>query len=64
MSALGIGIVCHAMMKVGSLATLEIHSTNGEPVILRAEVRWCDPYGIGWYLIGWKFIGMGSRPVT
>lgn len=62
MSAQGIGVVCDVMIKAGSIATLEIHSTLGDPAILRSEVRWCDPYGIGWFLIGWKFIAVSSRP--
>ena len=64
MSAQGIGIICNVPMGVGSLATLEIHSTQGASVILRSEVRWCDPYGKGWYLVGWKFIAMASRPMA
>lgn len=64
MSAQGIGIICSVPMGVGSLATLEIHSTQGASVILRSEVRWCDPYGKGWYLVGWKFIAIASRPMA
>ena len=64
MSAQGIGMICNVMMSIGSLATLEIHSTQGAPVILRSEVRWCVPYGTGWFLVGWKFIGIASRPVV
>ena len=64
MSAQGIGMICNVTMNIGSLATLEIHSTHGAPVILRSEVRWCVPYGTGWFLVGWKFIGIASRPVV
>ena len=63
-SSQGIGVVCDFMMKAGSFASLEIHSTTGDRVILRSEVRWCDPYGAGWYLIGWKFIAAGDRPLV
>lgn len=63
-SAQGIGIVCEIIMKTGSLATLEIHSTKGDPVLLRSEVRWCDPYGQGWFLIGWKFIAAGAPSIA
>lgn len=63
-SALGIGIVCDTTVNIGSLATLEIHSTKGAPVFLRSEVRWCDSYGPGWYLVGWKFIAIGTRPMA
>ena len=64
LSVQGIGVVCDVMIKAGSVATLEIHSTLGAPVLLRSEARWCDPNGTGWFLIGWKFIAVGSRPLT
>ena len=60
-SAQGIGIVCETSISVGSLITLEIHSTKGAPVVLRSEVRWCDAFGKGWFLLGFKFIGVGVR---
>jgi hypothetical protein len=64
MSAQGIGIICNTTMTVGSLAILEIHSTQGAPLVVRSEVRWCDPYGKGWFLVGWKFIALASRPMA
>ncbi len=63
-SAQGIGIVCDFNIETGSLATLEIHSVHGGPAILRSEVRWCDSYGKGWFLTGWKFISGGTRPMA
>ncbi len=62
-SAHGIGIICNVALSVGSFATLEIHSTQGAPVNVKSEVRWCDPYGKGWFLVGWKFIAIASSPV-
>jgi hypothetical protein len=64
LSAMGIGIISDASFPSGAIATLEIHSTISESVILRAEVRWCDGYGKGWYLLGWKFLSIGSLPQT
>ena len=64
LSAQGIGIICNVMMGIGSLAILEVHSTQGMPVILTSEVRWCDPYGKGWFLVGWKFIAIALRPMV
>ena len=60
-SAQGIGIISDVSWQPGSMATLEIHSTSGEPIILRSEVRWCDEYGKGWFIVGWKFIGVAAR---
>ncbi len=63
LSAQGIGIITDVSFQNNSLATLEIHSVTGGPVLLRAEVRWSDTYGKGWFLVGWKFIGVGMRPI-
>lgn len=62
LSSQGIGIISEVSFQPKSIATLEIHSTLGDPVVLRAEVRWCDQYGKGWHLVGWKFIGVSARP--
>jgi hypothetical protein len=62
LSAQGIGTVCDTTIQTGSMAILEIHSIADEPVILKSEVRWCDPYGKGWFLVGWKFVAVGTRP--
>jgi hypothetical protein len=62
LSSQGIGIISAVSLQQGTLATLEIHSTQGDPVFLRCEVRWCDSYGKGWFVVGWKFIGVASRP--
>ncbi len=64
LSAQGIGIISNVVWPTGTIAELEIHSTTGDPVILRCEARWCDPYGKGWFVVGWKFIGVASRPVS
>lgn len=64
LSSQGIGIITDVTFPPHSIATLEIHSMQGAPVVLRGEVRWCDPYGKDWYLVGWKFIGVGTRPVA
>jgi len=64
LSAQGIGVVCETSVQTGSLAMLEIHSLQGAAVILKSEVRWCDQYGQDWFLVGWKFIALGSRPMV
>ena len=63
-STQGIGVICSVSIAVGSLATLEIHSIRGEPVMLKSEVRWCDQYGTGWFIVGWKFTGIAVRPMV
>ena len=63
LSSQGIGVITENSFQPGSLATLEIHSMNGDPVLLRSEARWSDAYGKGWFLVGWKFIAIGTRPI-
>lgn len=52
----GIGIIVAQEFETGSMALLSIHSTQHTPVTLKCEVRWCDRFGAGWFLTGWKFI--------
>ncbi len=56
LSNMGIGLICDREWDVGTVATLEIHSISGRPVRVRSDVRWSDPFGRGWYLIGWRFL--------
>ncbi|MEZ6125986.1 MAG: PilZ domain-containing protein [Planctomycetaceae bacterium] len=52
----GIGVITEFPLSEGTVATLSIHSTQGQPANLKCEVRWCDEFGKGWYLTGWKFL--------
>ncbi len=56
LSRAGIGIVSDTNWTVGRIAELEIHRLQNRPVRFKAEVRWCEPYGPGWYLTGWHFL--------
>lgn len=53
----GIGVIGKTEWRDSSIATLVIHSLDGRNVTVKAEVRWCKPYGNGWYLTGWSFLG-------
>ena len=55
-TARGIGILMRAEMKPSSRATLIIHGVKSVDVAVEAEVRWCEPFGKGWYLTGWRFV--------
>lgn len=64
LSTLGMGVVVDRPFDIGSIAVLKIHSTISQPVYFRSEVRWCDPYGKGWHLIGWKFLSVAAPPAA
>lgn len=61
-SNLGIGIITPQEFDVGIHAVLRIHSVSSYPVFVRSEVRWCDRFGKGWFLTGWKFIASTNPP--
>jgi hypothetical protein len=52
----GVSVILNEPISTGTIATLQIHSLYGPPLELRAEVRWCDPFGEGWYSSGWYFL--------
>jgi len=52
----GISVVCDTPWPVSTIAALTIHSLEGKHVKVKAEVRWCNPYGEGWYNVGWVFL--------
>lgn len=54
----GMGIIVDRPFKMGTIATVAIHSTHHTPVTLKCEVRWCDKFGAGWFLTGWKFVSV------
>ncbi|MEP3479306.1 MAG: PilZ domain-containing protein [Fuerstiella sp.] len=58
LSKQGIGIIVDQELSVGTIACLSIHSLTSQPVNLKCELRWIDPYGKGWWILGWKFLSI------
>jgi hypothetical protein len=56
LSQVGIGLISPEVFQPKSVATLKIHSLFHKEVIVSAEVRWCEPFGDGWYVSGWSFL--------
>jgi hypothetical protein len=54
-SSLGIGVICPVPWEPPTFAILDIHSLNGRDATFKAESRWCEDYGDGWYVIGFIF---------
>ena len=52
----GISVVTSEPLTPGTRALLQIHSTFGQPLEVRAQVRWCDSFGAGWFSSGWFFL--------
>jgi len=55
-SACGIGLIMRLAPPNGTAAKLSIQRMHGDAAQVRAELRWCEPFGDGWYLTGWKFL--------
>lgn len=58
LSKQGVGVIVDRELLIGTIATLSIHSLSSRPVHLKCELRWLDPFGKGWWLSGWKFLGI------
>ena len=55
-STQGIGIIEQIERAAGTIAELDIHSVLGPNITVRAEVRWSEAFGDGWFVNGWAFI--------
>ena len=55
-SARGIAVISRVQPQPKAIATLKIHRLQGTEVAVRAEARWSEPYGDGWYSTGWSFL--------
>lgn len=55
-SSSGIGLIIRLAPPSGTVAKLSIQRLKGVPTNVRAEIRWAEPFGEGWYLTGWKFL--------
>ena len=57
----GIGLILEDAISDGAGAKLTIHSLKNQQVHVRSELRWCRPFGNGWFISGWKFIAEERR---
>ena len=55
-SAQGIGVISRVQWQPQAIAIIEIHQLQGSDVAVRAEARWSEPFGDGWYSTGWRFL--------
>lgn len=58
LSKQGIGVIIQQQLSVGMIAALSIHCLTSQPVNLKCELRWIDPFGKGWWMSGWKFLSV------
>ena len=56
LSQTGIGLIHDVELQVGRIGVLTIYRLHEEPVRIRADVRWCQPFCGSWFASGWRFI--------
>ena len=56
LSQTGIGLIHDVELQVGRMAVLTIHRLHEDPIQIRADVRWCQPFCDSWFASGWRFI--------
>ena len=56
LSQTGIGLIHDVELQVGRIGVLTIHRLHEDPVQIRADVRWCQPFCGSWFVSGWRFI--------
>jgi hypothetical protein len=55
-SAQGMGLIMQTPPWLGTIATVHVHRLKGPPLVMRSELRWCEPFGDDWFATGWNFI--------
>ncbi len=57
-SGAGICILARKPVADRAMGRISIHGLGSQPTAFRAECRWSRPFGAGWYMSGWHFIGL------
>lgn len=52
----GICLIVNEDLKAKVVCDLEIHSIGSTPAYMRAELRWSNRFGKGWFVTGWQFL--------
>jgi hypothetical protein len=56
LSSRALGLIGRHEFGPNTIATIHIHGVKGRDVVVRAELRWCQPFGEGWFESGWSFL--------
>jgi hypothetical protein len=61
LSQTGIGLIHDVELQVGRIGVLTIYRLHEDPIHIRADVRWCQPFCGSWFASGWRFIVEESK---
>ncbi len=56
LSQTGMGLIHDVPFEVGRIGVLTIHRLYDDPLKIRAECRWCQPFCKLWHVSGWRFL--------
>jgi hypothetical protein len=56
LSQTGICLIHDVELQVRRMGVLTIYRLHDDPIQIRADVRWCQPFCGSWFVTGWRFI--------
>jgi hypothetical protein len=56
LSSRAMGLISRHEFQPNTIATIQIHALQGRDLTVKAELRWCRPFGEGWFDSGWSFL--------
>jgi len=59
-STAGICLITPQPITVGVLAELELYRLQGTPMTISSDARWCRPFGLDYFMSGWKFLSISK----
>ena len=60
LSSTGIGLMHDVPFEVGRIGVLKVFRLHDDPLLIRAECRWCKPFCQSWFVSGWRFSRRGT----
>lgn len=61
LSRTGICLIHDVELQNGRIGVLTIHRLHEDPIMIRADVRWCQSFCGSWFTSGWRFIAQEHR---
>ncbi len=56
LSQTGMGLIHDVGLEVGRIGVLTIYRLHDDPLMIRAECRWCQTFCKSWFVSGWRFL--------
>ena len=56
LSQTGMGVIHEVGLEVGRIGVVTIYRLHDDPLMIRAECRWCQTFCKSWFVSGWRFL--------